>query len=94
MDVDFPTPHVMYLHRGYKTFAHAHSFSEGHVLQFKLMENGLISIKIFGRSGGRLGCCVNSSNNDESSSSSKSDEEDNDGNDNDSGRGSDDSDSS
>ena len=79
--VDFPAPHIMYLRRGWKTFAHAHSLSEGHVLHFKLMESGLLSIKIFGRSGGPLGCCVESSTNNESSSSSDSDEEETSGED-------------
>ena len=83
----------MYLRRVWKTFARAHGFSEGHVLQFKLMESGLLFIKIFGRSGGRLGCCAESSTDDESSSSSESDKEDSDGNDDDSGRRSDDSNS-
>nr|XP_020174578.1 B3 domain-containing protein Os03g0212300-like [Aegilops tauschii subsp. strangulata] len=92
VDVDLPAPHVMYLRHGWKTFARAHSFSQGHVLHFKLMESGLLSVKIFGRSGGRLGCCVESSTDDGSSSSSDSDEEDSDGDDDDSGR-SDDSDS-
>ena len=50
--------------------------SEGHVLQFKLMENGLLSVKVFGRSRICLGCCTESSTDDESSSSSDSDEED------------------
>jgi hypothetical protein len=81
VDVDFPAPHVMYLRRGWKTFACAHGFSEGHVLQFKLMESGLLSVKIFGRSGARLGCCAESSTDDESSSLSESDEEDSDGDD-------------
>ena len=65
----------MYLLRGWKTFADAHSLSEGHVLQFKLMENSLFSVKVFGRSGIRLGCCAESSTDDESSSSSEGDEE-------------------
>ncbi|KAM3348862.1 hypothetical protein ACQJBY_022212 [Aegilops geniculata] len=93
VDIDFPAPHVMYLRHGWKTFARPHGFSEGHVLQFKLMENGLLSVKIFGRSGGHLGCCAESSTDDGSSSSSESDEEDSDDDDDDSGRGSDDSDS-
>ena len=93
VDVDFPAPHVMYLHRGWKTFARAHSFSEGHILHFKLMESGLLSVKIFGNSGGCLGCCVESSIDDKSSSSSESDEEDNDGADDGSAREGDDSDS-
>nr|XP_020166720.1 B3 domain-containing protein Os03g0212300-like [Aegilops tauschii subsp. strangulata] len=94
VDVNFPAPHVMYLRRGWKTFARAHGFSEGHVLEFKLMESGLLSVKIFGCSGGRLGCCVESSTDDESSSSSGSDEEGSDGDDDGTGRESDDSDSS
>ena len=76
VNVGFPRPHVMYLRSGWKPFAHAHSLSEGHVLQFKLMENGLLSVKIFGHSGGRLGCCVESSSDREDSSSGGSDEED------------------
>ena len=92
VNVEFPAPHVMYLRRGWKTFARVHSFSEGHILHFKLMESGLLSVKIFGRSGGHLGCCVESSTDNESSCSSESDEEDGDGDDDDSGRGSDDSD--
>ena len=76
----------MYLRRGWKTFAHAHSFSEGHILHFKLMESGLLSVKIFGRSGGRLGRCVESLTEDESSSSSDSDREDSNSGDEGSGR--------
>nr|XP_020147084.1 B3 domain-containing protein REM20-like [Aegilops tauschii subsp. strangulata] len=93
VDVDFPAPHVMYLRRGWKTFACAHGFSEGHVLQFKLMESVLLSVMIFGRSGGCLGCCAESLTDDESSSSSESDEEDSDDDDDDSGREDDESDS-
>ena len=81
VDVDFPAPHIMYLHRGWKTFACAHSLSEGLVFYFKLMENGLFSVKVFGDLGTRLKCCVESSSNDEDSSSSGSDEEDNDSDD-------------
>ncbi|KAM3211904.1 hypothetical protein ACQJBY_065169 [Aegilops geniculata] len=77
VDVDFPAPHVMYLRRGWKTFARAHSLSEGHVLQFKLMENGLLSVKVFGHLGTRLGCCTKSSTDNETSSSGDRDEEDN-----------------
>src|SRR4051812_44542421 len=47
VDADFPAPHVMYLCHGWKTFGPAHYFSEGHVLQFKLMESSLLSNKIF-----------------------------------------------
>ena len=47
-DVDFPAPHVMYLCRGWKTFARIHSLTAGLILYFKLMENGLLSVKVFG----------------------------------------------
>ena len=81
VDVDFPAPHVMYLYRGWKTFARIHSLTVGLVLYFKLMEGGLLSVKVFGDFGTRLKCCVESSSDgdsdDGSSSSSESDEEDN-----------------
>ena len=64
VDVDFPAPHVMYLRRGWKTFVCAHSLSEVLVLHFKLMENGLLSVKVFGHLGTRLRCCVESSSDD------------------------------
>ena len=86
VNVDFPAPQVMYLRRGWKTFARIHSLTAGLVLYFKLMENGLLSIKVFGDFGTRLKCCVESSSDDEDSSSSGSDEEDNDSNDKSSGR--------
>ena len=76
VDIDFPAPHVMYLHRGWKTFARVHSLTAGLVLYFKLMENGLLSVKVFGDLGTRLKCCMESSSDDEDSSSSGSDEED------------------
>jgi hypothetical protein len=71
----------MLLHRGWKTFARAHCLMKGHILRFKLVEADLLSIKVFGRSGIRLGCCAESSTDDESSSSSDSDEEETDGED-------------
>nr|XP_020190878.1 B3 domain-containing protein Os03g0212300-like [Aegilops tauschii subsp. strangulata] len=81
VDVDFPAPHVMYLRRGWKTFARAHSLSEGLVLHFKLMENGLLSVKVFGHLGTRLRCCAESSTDNETSSSGECDEEDSDSDD-------------
>ena len=48
VDVDFPAPHVIYLRRGWKTFARIHSLTVGLVLYFKLMEGGLLSVKVFG----------------------------------------------
>ena len=81
VDVDFPAPRVMYPRRGWKTFARIHSLTAGLVLYFKLMEGGLLSVKVFGDLGTRLKCCVESSSGDEDSSSSGSDEEDNDNSD-------------
>ena len=78
VDVDFPAPRVMYLRRGWKTFARIHSLTTGLVLYFKLMEDGLLSVKVFGEFGTHLKCCVESSSDgdsdDGSSSSSESDE--------------------
>ena len=82
----FPAPQVMLLRRGWKTFARAHCLMDGHVLYFKLAERDPLSVKVFGRSGHRLGCCAESSTNDESSSSGDSDEEDSDSDDEGSGR--------
>ena len=81
VDVDFPAPHDMYLRRGWKTFARVHILTAGLVLYLKLMENKLLSVKIFGELGTRLKCCMESFSDDENSSSSGSDEEDNDGDD-------------
>ena len=70
----------MYLRRGWKTFARIHSLTAGLVLYFKLMEDGLLSVKVFREFGTCLKCCVESSSDgdsdDGSSSSSESDEED------------------
>ena len=80
VDVDFPAPRVMYLRCGWKTFTRIHSLTVGLVLYFKLMEDGLLSVKVFGDFGTCLKCCVESSSDgdsdDGSSSSSESDEED------------------
>ena len=54
IDVEFPAPHVMYLHQGWKTFARLHSLTNGLSLHFKLMEGGLLSVKIFGHFGTRV----------------------------------------
>ena len=58
---------------------------DGHVLYFRLAESDLLSVKVFGRSGHRLGCCAESSTDGESSSSGESDEEDSDNDDEGSG---------
>ena len=68
----------MYLRRRWKTFSRIHSLTVGLVLYFKLMEGGLLSVKVFRDLGTRLKGCVESSSDDEDSSSSGSDEEDSD----------------
>lgn len=53
----------------------------GLVLYIKLIEGGLLAVKVFGYLGTRLKCCVDSSSDDEDSSSSGSDEENSDNDD-------------
>ena len=84
--IAFPAPNVMYLDRGWKTFARIHSLMEGFTLHFKLMEGDLLSVKAFGCFGTRAKCCVDSSSDSEGSSSSESDEEGSDSDDEGSGR--------
>ena len=74
--VDFPAPNVMYLRRGWKTFARIHRLTEGLTLHFKLMEGGLLAVKVFGCFGTRARCCVESSSDSEDSSLGGSGEED------------------
>ncbi|KAE8778811.1 l-ascorbate oxidase-like protein [Hordeum vulgare] len=82
-DIEYPKPHVMFLRRGWKTFARVHNFMEGHVLRFKLVEADMVPVKIYGHSGAHLGYCEESSTDAESSSSSDIDEEDSAGEDGD-----------
>src|SRR3954471_16535379 len=84
--VEFPAPGVMYLGRGWKSFARIHSLMEGVTLHFKLMEGDLLSVKVFGCFGTRARCCVDSSSDSEGSSSRESDEEGSDNDDEGSGR--------
>ena len=92
VNTGFPAPQVMLLRWGWKTFARAHCLMDGHVLCFKLAESDLLSIKVFRRSGHRLGCYAESSTDDGSSCSGDSDEEDSDNDDEGSGREDDQSD--
>ncbi|KAE8789563.1 L-ascorbate oxidase-like protein [Hordeum vulgare] len=50
-----PRPRLLFLGRGWKSFARAHNLWDGHVLCFKLIVNNLLSVKIYGSSGVRLG---------------------------------------
>ncbi|KAE8814723.1 l-ascorbate oxidase-like protein [Hordeum vulgare] len=77
IDAEYPAARVMLLRRGRKTFARAHNFMAGHVLRFKLVEVDMVSVKIYGHSGARLGYCEESSSDAESSSLSDSDKENN-----------------
>src|SRR6187399_2278909 len=54
--VDFPAPHVMYLRQGWNTFARIHSLTDGLTLHFKLMEDGHLSVKVFGHLETRARC--------------------------------------
>ena len=67
-------------------FARIHSLTAGFTLHFKLMEGDLLSVKVFGDSGTRAKCCVDSSSDSEDSPSSESDEEARDSDDEGSGR--------
>ncbi|KAE8772277.1 l-ascorbate oxidase-like protein [Hordeum vulgare] len=74
--VEYPKCRSMLLGRGWRAFARAHSLEDGHVLCFKLAEDNMLSVKFYGRSGVRLGCCEESSIGAKCPSSSDSDEED------------------
>ncbi|KAE8820799.1 L-ascorbate oxidase-like protein [Hordeum vulgare] len=56
-----PGPWLLFLGRGWKSLARAHNLWDGHVLRFKMMADNLLSIKIYGNLGARLGCCKESS---------------------------------
>ncbi|KAE8770994.1 l-ascorbate oxidase-like protein [Hordeum vulgare] len=60
-DAEYPTSRGMILRCGWKTFTRAHNFMSGHVLRFKMVEVDMLSVKIYGHSGARLGCCEESS---------------------------------
>ncbi|KAE8812604.1 L-ascorbate oxidase-like protein [Hordeum vulgare] len=74
--VEYPKCHSMLLGRGWKAFSRAHIIEDGHVLRFKLAEDNMLSVKFYGCSGVRLGCCKESSSGAECPSSSDSDKED------------------
>ncbi|KAE8774843.1 l-ascorbate oxidase-like protein [Hordeum vulgare] len=74
--VEYPKRRSMLLGRGWKAFSRAHSLEDGHVLRFKLVEDNMLSVKFYGHSGVRLGCCEESSSDAECPSSSDIDEED------------------
>ncbi|KAE8803020.1 L-ascorbate oxidase-like protein [Hordeum vulgare] len=73
--VEQPGPRLLFLRRGWKSFARCHNLWDGHVLRFKMMVDNLLSVKLYGRLGVRLSCYEVSSNGTASSSSCGSDEE-------------------
>ncbi|KAE8816516.1 L-ascorbate oxidase-like protein [Hordeum vulgare] len=70
--VEYPKRHSMLLGRGWKAFARAQSPEDGHILRFKLAEENVLSVKFYGRTSVRLGCCEESSSGAECPSSSDS----------------------
>ncbi|KAE8790989.1 l-ascorbate oxidase-like protein [Hordeum vulgare] len=79
--VEQPGPRLLFLVRGWKSFARAHNLWDGNVLRFKMMADNLLSDKIYGSSGVRLSCCEESSSGTGSPSSRGSDEDGTDGSD-------------
>ncbi|KAE8811279.1 l-ascorbate oxidase-like protein [Hordeum vulgare] len=79
--VEYPKHRSMLLRQGWKAFARAHSLEDGHVLPFKLAEDNMLSVKFYGCSGVRRGCCEESSRGAVCPSSSDSEEEDSSGSD-------------
>ncbi|KAE8787906.1 l-ascorbate oxidase-like protein [Hordeum vulgare] len=68
-------PRTVFLRRGWKIFAHAHSLLDRHVLRFKKVAEKTLSVKLYGSSGVRLGCNEESSSGTESLSSRENSEE-------------------
>ncbi|KAE8812857.1 l-ascorbate oxidase-like protein [Hordeum vulgare] len=77
--VEYPKRRSMYLGQGWKAFARAHNLEDRNVLRFKLVEDNMLSVKFYGRSGVCLGCCKERSSGAECPSSSDSYEDDNSG---------------
>ncbi|KAE8790496.1 L-ascorbate oxidase-like protein [Hordeum vulgare] len=75
MNVEQPGPQLLFLGRGWKSFARAHNLWDGHVLDLKMMADNLLSVKIYGSSGARLGCCEGISSGIDSPSSRESDDD-------------------
>ncbi|KAE8770111.1 l-ascorbate oxidase-like protein [Hordeum vulgare] len=61
VDVEHPGPRLLFLGRGWESFARAHNLWDVHILRFKMTGDNLLSVKLYGRSGARLGSCEESS---------------------------------
>ncbi|KAE8820940.1 l-ascorbate oxidase-like protein [Hordeum vulgare] len=81
-------PQTVFLSRGWKSFARAHSLWDRHVLCFKKVAENTLFVKLYRSSGARLGCCEESSSGIESLSSCENSEERTDDDDSGSGSGS------
>ncbi|KAE8812639.1 L-ascorbate oxidase-like protein [Hordeum vulgare] len=79
--VEQPGPRLLFLGRGWKSFARAHNLWDGHVLHLKMMADNLLSVKIYGSSGAHLECCKERSSVTGSPSSRESDKDMSDGSD-------------
>ncbi|KAE8791817.1 L-ascorbate oxidase-like protein [Hordeum vulgare] len=77
--VEQPGSRLLFLGRGWKSFARAHNLWDGHVLHFKMMADNLLFVKIYGSSGVRLSYCEESSSRTEIHSSREGDEDRTDG---------------
>ncbi|KAE8795379.1 l-ascorbate oxidase-like protein [Hordeum vulgare] len=73
--VEHPGPRLLFLGCGWKSFARAHNLSDWHVHRFKMAVDKLLSIKLYGSLGARLGCCEESSSGTDNPSSSGDGEE-------------------
>ncbi|KAE8766420.1 l-ascorbate oxidase-like protein [Hordeum vulgare] len=85
--VEHTKPRLLFLGRGWKSFARVHNLWDGHVLCFKMTADNVLSVKLYGSSGVYLGCCEESSSGTDILSSFGGDEERSGGSD--SGNGSD-----
>ncbi|KAE8803203.1 L-ascorbate oxidase-like protein [Hordeum vulgare] len=74
--VEYLKRHYMFLGRGWKAFARAHTLGDGHILRSKLAEENMLFVKFYGRTCVLLGCCQESSSGAECPTSSDSDKGD------------------
>ncbi|KAE8809937.1 L-ascorbate oxidase-like protein [Hordeum vulgare] len=74
-------PRLLFLGHGWKSFARAHNLWDGHVLRFEMMADNLLSVKIYGSLGARLGCCEEILSRTDNPSARENDEDGSDGSD-------------
>ncbi|KAE8774433.1 l-ascorbate oxidase-like protein [Hordeum vulgare] len=76
-----PGPRLLFLDRGWKSFARARNLWDERILHFKMMADNLLSVKVYRSSGVRLGCCEKISSGTGSPSSCASDKDGSNGSD-------------